>query len=294
MTGPGSSLPELELLPARGGAGALPCASPESDRKSHPLADSGGREIGLAGSSEEGAWIHVYGTATYVLRPGSDRIVAVPEAGADKAEIADRWHRLALPLLLQAAGLEVLHASAVRTERGIVALCGHAGVGKSTLACGLGRRGYPPVADDALAFRVAQDQGVVGVPLPCRLRPRGDGGGYVSPDRHAPGGRPSPPLDELPRAGPTAPLVTVLVLDRESPAAARAAFEIERLPPVAGFLSLLAHAWCFDPADFDRMREMMWGYLELAARTPIWRAQLPDGSRHLRPVLARLENWLRG
>jgi hypothetical protein len=65
------------------------------------------------------------------------------------------WQRVFLDTVLWMTSLfkghELLHASAVRTASGVVALIGQTGVGKSTLACELIRRGCSLFADDILA-----------------------------------------------------------------------------------------------------------------------------------------------
>jgi hypothetical protein len=68
----------------------------------------------------------------------------------------DAWQRLliaqVLPFAAVLQGLEVLHASAVATARGAVALSGHSGSGKTSLALELCRRGADFLADDVLAL----------------------------------------------------------------------------------------------------------------------------------------------
>src|SRR5205823_1705698 len=77
----------------------------------------------------------------------------------ESSELVDDLFRTAVvPLALQVFGYEVLHASAVRTESGVSAFCGLSGTGKSTVAYGLSRRGYPLWADDAVVFS-AVDEG---------------------------------------------------------------------------------------------------------------------------------------
>jgi energy-coupling factor transporter ATP-binding protein EcfA2 len=57
-----------------------------------------------------------------------------------------------MPLMLSMNAL-VLHASASLIDRCAVAFTGHCGVGKSTLAAILARRGHPVLSDDALLVR---------------------------------------------------------------------------------------------------------------------------------------------
>jgi hypothetical protein len=54
-------------------------------------------------------------------------------------------------------GLLPLHASAIRTNHGLVAFCGHSGAGKSTTAAVMVTSGYELVADDVLPISLHQD-----------------------------------------------------------------------------------------------------------------------------------------
>jgi hypothetical protein len=57
-----------------------------------------------------------------------------------------------LPVVAIARGYEALHAAAVRTPAGVVAIVGASGAGKSTLAAELVRRGHGLVGDDVLVL----------------------------------------------------------------------------------------------------------------------------------------------
>jgi hypothetical protein len=57
-----------------------------------------------------------------------------------------------LPNVSIAHGYEALHASAVLTDRGVVAIAAASGTGKSSLALELAKRGRLPFADDTLAL----------------------------------------------------------------------------------------------------------------------------------------------
>jgi hypothetical protein len=60
-----------------------------------------------------------------------------------------------LPLVAVARGAEALHAAAVETDAGAVAVAGPSGAGKSTLVAELVRRGAALLADDVLVLRRA-------------------------------------------------------------------------------------------------------------------------------------------
>jgi hypothetical protein len=89
--------------------------------------------------------------ARYLLdRPAERLLCAAVESGS----LA--WRRVllsrVLPVVAIARGYEALHAAAVQTPNGVVAVVGASGAGKSTLVAELVRRGQPLVGDDVLVI----------------------------------------------------------------------------------------------------------------------------------------------
>jgi hypothetical protein len=98
----------------------------------------------------EGDLRFAYGDrAFFRLNPAGDRLGCAPRdaTGLD-------WQRVllnrVLPNVSIAHGTEALHACAVETELGVVAVAAPSGTGKSTLARELMRKGWPLFADDTL------------------------------------------------------------------------------------------------------------------------------------------------
>src|SRR5687768_1434952 len=93
-----------------------------------------GRTVAALGHADggEGWWLHMPGLASFRFTDTGD-VVAVDRRGAAEARIRDAYQRSVLPLVLQARGLEVLHASAILTHRGVLALCAMKETGKSTI-----------------------------------------------------------------------------------------------------------------------------------------------------------------
>ena len=80
-------------------------------------------------------------------------------------------------MALHSHGEEVVHASAVLMDDGVVAFCGRSQTGKSTIAYGLHRRGCRVWADDTLVFETSGEI-VQTIPYPHRLRIRAEAAEY--------------------------------------------------------------------------------------------------------------------
>ena len=196
-------------------------------------------------------WIAVPGIAAFRFGE-SGEVVAVPD-GASAELIEDTWLRSVLPLVVQARGTQVLHASAVSAAKGVVAFCGLSGAGKSTLAGALAKRGLTPVADDALPFETAA-QGVTVLPLPFRMRLRAG-----SPDALG-----MPELGETRTAADAhSALAALVLLDPQSSAAGP---ELVPLSASDAFGALMPQAYCFSLEEGKE--ELVSAYLELVRRVP--------------------------
>jgi hypothetical protein len=169
------------------------------------------------------------------------RLEVDPQASAELA--LSLYHRFGLPLLLQGHGASLLHAGAVLGARGVVALLGEPGVGKSTTAYGLARRGYPHWADDLVVVEPA-GQGAVARGLPFRpllFRHAAEALG-VDPQL----------LAGAPLGHGLAPLAAVVVLQRSERSQPPL---LERLPPTQALCELLAHTVLFEHGSgHDRTR----------------------------------------
>ena len=108
--------------------------------------------------------VDVPGVAGFSFGAPSESVTAYPLTSVRPEVIEETYCRWVLPMVLQACGTEVLHASAVQTG-GVVALCGTSGVGKSTIAFAMSRRGHRIWADDAVAIDLS-GQSLVALPLP--------------------------------------------------------------------------------------------------------------------------------
>src|SRR5882672_7998253 len=120
----------------------------------------------------EECWMHVPGLASFRFTRDGDEVAAAITDGAEEELVLDAFRRRVLPMALQVRGREILHASAISSPAGVTALCGASQTGKSTIAFGLNRRGYPLWGDDALAFEISNGEArAVSLPFEIRLRP---------------------------------------------------------------------------------------------------------------------------
>jgi hypothetical protein len=205
---------------------------------------------------------------------GSDKFLITPDARTVLCSIEHpddvRWQRQLLDTILFsvsfANGFELLHASAVEVDAGVVAFVAPSGGGKSSLAAELCRRGYRIFCDDVLAIAPGSD-GLVCHPGPAVMSvPSGDdlpmllGANVLARSTDE-----DELWVELERAATAPrPLSAVYLLDR---CADRRRVSKVRAPTV---LDLLPHAISL-PHGADRARSRFELFGSLAEQIPIFR-----------------------
>jgi hypothetical protein len=231
-------------------------------------------------------WIHLPGLASFRFGAGGGGVTALARPSTRREFILDGFYRTVLPIALQALGQEALHASAVLTPRGVLALCGISETGKSTTAFGLSRRGYPLWADDAVAFDTS---GLVvrAIPLPFQVRLRPGAAAFFD-ERDQASLRQPRNHHFVKVADAPAPLAALVVLNRVDPQHPKLT-EIARLPPARAFTAVLTHAHCFSLTDLGRKRRMMTHYLDLATRVPVFEVRFQAGLDRLSTILDSIE-----
>lgn len=220
-------------------------------------------------------WVSIPGVAAFGFTDAGP-VTAVSD-GATPDGVEDAWVRSALPLVVQARGTQVLHASAIACARGAVALCGLSTAGKSTLAAALMQRGHRLVADDALGFTVAAS-GVTALPLPFRLRLRPQSAlalGLPGIAAEGPGGG-------------GLPLAAIVLLEPHDETYAP---ELEPVDAVEAFGALMPQAYCFSLEEGKEA--LVEAYLALARLVPVWLLSYPQEIGRLGDVVGVLERWLK-
>ncbi|MEX2541897.1 MAG: hypothetical protein WD314_08810 [Trueperaceae bacterium] len=257
--------------------------------------DNQGRECAYGQVAGGQPWMHIVGIGDFRLDAAGSATV-VPGPSIPSTDVVDTYYRTVLPMALQLAGREVLHASAVVMPRGVLALCAVSETGKSTLAYAMTRRGHELYADDAVAFDVAGPYPILSqIPFSLRLR-------QASAEHFGERSRESVRV-KGPRpviATGKHELAAICVLERqageraetgETPAgAASRVATVERLMPAAAFSAILPHAYCFSLSDSDRKKRMMQHYLALARLIPVLRLRFLSGLGNIPAILNTLED----
>ena len=232
-------------------------------------------------------WMAWPNLAIYQFSDGNPYITAYPAPSALIDVIWDVYRRSVTPMALQVLGWEALHASAIVTDRGIVAFCAVSETGKSTVAFALRRRGFPQWSDDGLVFKT--DGGVTAMPLPFEARLRPESRQMFADHQHGPGYEGNSPGEQ--QFTEPLPVAAICLLKRVSgePDA------VPRVRPVAAaeaFPELLVHAHEFDPYDPDRRARMLQTYLDLVADVPVFEVAFVPNRARLDSVLDVIVNHL--
>jgi len=238
-------------------------------------------------------WMYVPGIGSFRFGTSGGEAVVVPEPATPPislSAIEDAYQRAVLPMALHAHGEEAIHASAVLLGDGVVAFCGRSQMGKSTVAYGLHRRGYPVWADDTLVFDASADV-VEAVPYPHRLRIRAEAAAHFDLQELKRRDTSSWTALEQTQADP-APLECIFLLERA--ARAEAPLETARLLPAEALAGVLEHAYWFRLDDAERRRTMIAKYLVLASQVPVFRMRFRAALDQLPEMLDRAESLVRG
>jgi hypothetical protein len=263
------------------------CTLPNFESASEVWRDNAGVICARGILSGAYAWLEFPGTAVFHFDRARRAVIAMPEPSVEDGLLYDNYYRAALPLALQYFGVEVLHASAVRTRLGVVAFCAVSETGKSTAVAVLSRRGYPLWADDAVPIEI--DEGTRGArafAVPFRLRlDAALSPAFRDPDRSF--RWPEPERLDL----ASAPLAALCVMQRVDSSQTA---EICRLSAIDAVTALLPHSYCFSLMEADRKRLMMRCYIELAARVPTFAVSIATGLERLPAALDQIERTIPG
>jgi hypothetical protein len=267
--------------------GSIAGELPADDREIEVWRDNDGHVCAYGYIADGYGWMDLLGTGKFRFDPRNRQVTAFALPGVSPDLVRDAYSHAALPMALHFFGCEVLHASAVRTIRGVVAFCAVSETGKSTIASAFALRGYPLWADDAVAIDssdTASAAAILTLRLPFSLRLRHASAQYLGKrDYDASSG-------ELDREFATNPLAAICVLKRSSELDREV--EIRRLSPGEAFGALLPHAFCFSLSDQERKRAMLKLYLRVAAETRVFAITFAPGFERLPGILDGIEETI--
>ena len=232
-------------------------------------------------------WLSLPGVGRFRLGEREAEATAVPDPGVALEQVVDMYQRCVVPMALHAQGFEVLHASAVVMDGGVVALCARAKTGKSTTAFALALRGHPLWADDSVAFQVVGGRPLA-FPQPFRLRLRRHSGQFFD-ERVAPDAFSVMTEGSSGDGGPM-PLAALVLLERGGDLPAP--YELARVAPADALVLLMEHAYWYDLREAGRKRAMLDRYAQVLAATPVWRLTLRSELERLDDVADALQDAL--
>lgn len=233
-------------------------------------------------------WVRLPGVAVFGYDPEQDEVTAFVDHGLSRSDVAEAYRRVVLPMIQQARRSQVLHASGVRAASGVVAFCGTSGTGKSTVAYGLARRGYPLWGDDAVCFGTSE-RGIESIPLPFDLLLRAPTASFFESASDSV----ITNSERQSAATGAVHLAAVCVLravDRS--ASTGSPVRIVPLSSAETFTATLQHAYSFGLSDKDRRARLVRDYLDLVATTPVYEVSFEHGLERLDVVLDGIEQGL--
>jgi hypothetical protein len=236
-------------------------------------------------------WVRLPGVAVFGYNPELDEVMAFVGDGVSRSDVAEAYRRIVLPLIQQARRSQVLHASGVRATSGVVAFCGTSGTGKSTVAYGFARRGYPLWGDDAVCFATSA-RGMECIPLPFDLLLRRATASFFDA---ASDSVTSPQAKSDAMEARRLAAVCVLRAGDTQTSLKRSPESRVRIAPLASaeaFTASLEHAYSFGLSDKDHRARLVDHYLELVATTPVYDVRFEHGLEQLGVVLDAIEQQL--
>ena len=227
------------------------------------------------------------GVAVFGYNPELDEVMVFVDDGVDRSDVAEAYRRIVLPLIQQARQSQVLHASGVRATSGVVAFCGTSGTGKSTVAYGFARRGYPLWGDDAVCFATSPN-GMECIPLPFDLLLRRATAAFF--DTASDSVMSSQANSDATEVCRLAAVCVLRAGDRQD--STGSPVTIAPLASAQAFTATLEHAYSFGLSDNNQRARLVDQYLELVATTPVYGVRFEHGLEQLGTVLDGIEERL--
>ena len=239
-------------------------------------------------------YLRIQGVGRYLVSEGQE-IVVSPEPGVLALDVRGYLLGALFVVLCQQRGLLPLHASALSSERGVVAFPGRSGQGKSSLAAHLAQRGFPVLADDVCLIDPLQADGTMVIPTAPWLK--------LWRNSLETLGRSADKLDRvfsdddkyrlpLAPAVQAEPLRFLIFLEvREQPSTAVTIEDISPAAAIPLLMNLTHHAYLLEATG--QREESFLRCSRVSAHVRAYRLLRPWGLTHLPATLDALEEFLR-
>jgi hypothetical protein len=231
--------------------------------------------------------------ADFVISLAGAKVTCKPVPGVSAATVRDLYLNQVVPMIRGQAGELVIHASAAAVNGGALAFVASSGQGKSTLAAGFARAGWPFLSDDGI-YLTREGAGYLANPNRASFRLRQDSEAFLA-------GQPIPDENEddksrveagsnLPFQSEPLPLRALYFLGPDvSPAPRLAPLSRQR-----ALAELINHSFLLDVADRCRLKRHFDTLGELVESVPSYTLDYPRNYDLLPEVIAMVVEHVSG
>jgi len=222
-------------------------------------------------------WIHWINIASFHLNLHENVVSSYVFPEIKRELVDDIFQRNILPYYLHLAGLEVLHASAVRSSMGVVGFCANSGSGKSTLAYALSKQGKELWCDDALVISTSPTPPTVfKIPFYVRLLP--DTYKFFLDGKYD-NQQLAQEVLPYPRTSTNeikiAELSKIIIMERIGKSKIDQ-IDVIPLSPVQAFPNLIKHAYTIEIEEDVRKKRMLENYIDLTSKISVYKIKYPS------------------
>jgi hypothetical protein len=245
--------------------------------------------------SEQGYLLRFQDLVTFLVSEDGDQVECHSDAPVPTETLRHLFIDAVFPLVLNLKGHDALHATAVDGPAGCCAFLGSSGIGKSTLAAALVRRGWQLVCDDCLHFDVGAD-GVTVVPgygalrlWPDSIEAAFNNGSLLQTvqDRR----KKRVEIAGMKSTYPVTLRRVYLLTGIQDPDDTR--IRIESVPRRDAFIQLVRHAFRLDTGDRTMLARQFRSLQRLVKRVSICRLIYPRNFDHLQLLAAAIADDLK-
>jgi len=246
----------------------------------HHWRDPSGEILLSYGKQSHFRWLRFPRLADFCFTVEAQDISCYPAQETSQETIEHILLDQVLPRCLAYHGRIMLHASAVRLEKGLILFMGDSGAGKSTLAGNFHQAGNPAVSDDCLWIREGKGQ-VRAVPTYGGLRLWEDSlqalfsAGQATTAMAHYTTKKRVPLDECDRSGEDDLPILAVMLVTPADQVSTSEILLERLSKHEAFIAMLKQTFQLDVTDLKRMTRHAKALGRIVPKVRAYRLSMP-------------------